>query len=52
MSACPRCGASAAADARFCAACGAALSQVPALPAVRKHVVVLFVDIVGSTALG
>ena len=52
MNACHRCGASAATEARFCAACGAALGQVVEVPAVRKHVVVFFVDIVGSTSLG
>jgi class 3 adenylate cyclase len=50
---CPDCGAGVAADARFCAACGARLPE-PAAPAreVRKVVTVLFADVTGSTALG
>lgn len=38
-------------EARFCNACGAALTQ-PTAVGVRKTVTVLFCDLVGSTALG
>src|SRR5262245_22518206 len=47
---CAACGRANAADARFCGACGAALT--PPSDAVRKTVSVVFVDLVGSTALG
>jgi len=52
MTTCRRCAAPAPADARFCGACGAALAVVPDAAGARKHVVVCFVDIVGSTSLG
>jgi class 3 adenylate cyclase/tetratricopeptide (TPR) repeat protein len=48
---CPSCGASNPADARFCGACGAALT-VPGASQARKTVTVVFTDIVGSTTLG
>ena len=46
---CRRCGARAAASARFCAACGSALATASA--AVRKTVTVLFTDVIGLAAL-
>jgi class 3 adenylate cyclase len=49
---CRRCEAPAPADARFCGTCGAALALMPDTAGSRKHVVVCFVDIVGSTSLG
>ncbi len=52
MATCQSCGTTAADDARFCASCGTALGQVLDPPSVRKHVIVFFVDIVGSTSLG
>lgn len=52
MTNCPRCGTPSAAQARFCAACGAARGEGADSSAVRKHVIVLFVDIVGSTSVG
>jgi len=53
MSACPRCGAENAADARFCNSCGYGLERQPSVPLhVRKTVTVLFCDVTGSTALG
>jgi class 3 adenylate cyclase len=52
MKSCHRCGAARAQPDRFCAACGAALGPPTDPLAVRKHVVVMFIDIVGSTALG
>ncbi|HXP20052.1 MAG TPA: adenylate/guanylate cyclase domain-containing protein [Streptosporangiaceae bacterium] len=52
MSDCARCGTTAPAGARFCAACGAVLGEPAEAPGLRKHVVVCFVDIVGSTSLG
>src|SRR5215472_7271934 len=60
---CPKCGASNQPDERFCGECGAALteSRVPtaqeitprAPPAIgeRRHLTVLFCDLVGSTAM-
>src|SRR6266540_2748892 len=52
MSACPQCGKQNEPDARFCSACGTALT-VPEPPReVRKTVTVLFCDVTGSTALG
>jgi len=48
---CPRCGESVPAASRFCPSCGASLAQGGLAAPVRKHVVVLFVDLVGSTAL-
>lgn len=47
---CARCGSQPSSRDRFCRNCGAALAADPAL-ASRKNVVVLFVDLVGSTAL-
>ena len=53
MSICDKCGATNAAGARFCGACGVPLSALPAEPLeVRKTVTVLFCDVVGSTMLG
>jgi class 3 adenylate cyclase/tetratricopeptide (TPR) repeat protein len=46
---CPRCGAVAPDDARFCASCGNELATGAAREE-RKLVSILFVDIVGSTA--
>ena len=46
---CPRCGASAADDARFCAACGAPLEAMEG--AERKLGTMVFADLVGSTEL-
>jgi class 3 adenylate cyclase/tetratricopeptide (TPR) repeat protein len=49
MAACPRCGREAPSEARFCPACGTALTA-PAPREERKVVTVLFADLVGSTA--
>jgi predicted ATPase/class 3 adenylate cyclase len=48
---CPSCGRENPAGARFCNACGAALTPASARE-VRKTVTVLFADVTGSTALG
>jgi class 3 adenylate cyclase/tetratricopeptide (TPR) repeat protein len=48
---CPNCGEANPERARFCLACGAALTQQPARE-VRKTVTTLFCDVVESTALG
>jgi len=47
---CPSCGADNPIGTRFCGVCGAALAAV--VREVRKTVTVVFVDLVGSTALG
>ncbi|MFC6708017.1 adenylate/guanylate cyclase domain-containing protein [Flexivirga alba] len=52
MTTCARCGAELTAGARFCSSCGAAAGQGALQAPVRKHVVILFCDIVGSTTLG
>ena len=52
MAACPSCGRENADDARFCSACGTALTAVEPARESRKVVTVLFCDLVGSTALG
>jgi class 3 adenylate cyclase/tetratricopeptide (TPR) repeat protein len=46
---CPRCGEESPDRARFCLACGAALTERPR-PEERKVVSILFVDLVGFTA--
>ena len=51
MPACPQCGNANPDRAKFCLACGAALTIVGAREA-RKTVTVLFSDMVGSTELG
>src|SRR5690349_17301447 len=50
MPTCSNCGRENPGDARFCAACGAALAV--ASEEARKTVTVLFADVTGSTALG
>ncbi|HEY7281374.1 MAG TPA: AAA family ATPase [Actinomycetota bacterium] len=50
MAACPRCGGPNADGARFCSACGAALSAAEAPREERKVVSILFVDLVGFTS--
>ncbi|WP_460601640.1 adenylate/guanylate cyclase domain-containing protein [Flexivirga lutea] len=52
MTTCARCGAQLAEEARFCSSCGAAVARGALQAPVRKHVVILFCDIVGSTGLG
>jgi class 3 adenylate cyclase len=54
ISTCVTCGADLPPDARFCPACGAAVSvREPAVPAQeRKLVTALFADVTGSTSLG
>ncbi|MGN6415676.1 adenylate/guanylate cyclase domain-containing protein [Flexivirga sp.] len=52
MITCWRCGFESPAGTKFCPNCGAALAQGGLQAPVRKHVVILFVDIVGSTGLG
>jgi class 3 adenylate cyclase/tetratricopeptide (TPR) repeat protein len=49
---CPSCGRENAPEARFCSACGAALTGAPAAAEVRKTVTVVFTDVTESTALG
>ncbi len=54
MTTCARCGVDQAAPAGYCADCGARLTSgatADADPPVRKYVAVLFVDLVGSTAV-
>jgi class 3 adenylate cyclase/tetratricopeptide (TPR) repeat protein len=51
MRACGSCGATNAADARFCSRCGAALGAEPRPPS-RRTVTVLFCDLIRSTPLG
>ena len=51
--ACGSCGAALAEEARFCSACGAPVAApVTPVQEARKVVSALFVDVVGSTALG
>ncbi|WP_148043295.1 adenylate/guanylate cyclase domain-containing protein [Flexivirga caeni] len=52
MTTCARCGAELAEGVRFCSSCGAAVAQGGLQAPVRKHVVILFCDLVGSTTLG
>ncbi|RNI22191.1 adenylate/guanylate cyclase domain-containing protein [Flexivirga caeni] len=52
MITCWRCGFNSPAGTKFCPNCGAALATGALQAPVRKHVVILFVDIVGSTGLG
>ncbi|GAB3499471.1 adenylate/guanylate cyclase domain-containing protein [Flexivirga lutea] len=52
MTRCARCGAQLPTEARFCSTCGAAVAQGGQHAPARKHVVILFCDIVGSTTLG
>src|SRR3990172_1945810 len=52
MPACPSCGRENADDARFCSACGTALTAPAPAREQRKVVTVLFCDLVGSTSLG
>jgi class 3 adenylate cyclase len=52
MLVCPSCGAENREGARFCDACGAALTETAPAREVRKVVTVLFCDVTGSTALG
>jgi class 3 adenylate cyclase/tetratricopeptide (TPR) repeat protein len=53
MRTCSACGRENADDARFCSACGAALTEPERQRSeVRKTVTVLFSDVTGSTALG
>jgi len=52
VAACPSCGRENAGEARFCSACGTALSAAEPAREQRKVVTVLFCDLVGSTALG
>ena len=50
---CGRCGADNAPEARFCSRCGTALLPEPAaIKQTRRLVTAVFIDIVGSTALG
>jgi len=58
---CPKCGATNRAEERFCGECGSALTQVPAagrketssitFSGERRHLTVLFCDLVGSTEI-
>ena len=52
MAICPSCGRENADDARFCSACGTALTAPAPAREQRKVVTVLFCDLVGSTSLG
>ena len=51
MATCTSCGEQNPDSARFCNACGAAVTLSPARE-VRKTVTVLFADVTGSTSLG
>src|ERR1700720_1184267 len=57
---CPKCGCESPAEARFCAQCAAPLVEAPVRPEAkhldvssgeRRHLTVLFCDLVGSTAI-
>ncbi|BCB82898.1 ATP-binding protein [Phytohabitans suffuscus] len=48
---CQACDASAYRDDRFCRQCGTPLTTGPSSWGSRKHVVVLFIDLIGSTAI-
>ena len=54
---CPACGASYRANAKFCIECGAPVPSVPAAldaqadQAERRHLSILFCDLVGSTGI-
>ena len=50
-STCGTCSAPAAPEAMFCARCGATLTQADQQEAVRRHVAVLFADLVGFTSM-
>ena len=50
--ACPTCGSPVSPGARFCASCGAQLSEQAELGEQRKVVSILFADVTGSTSLG
>ena len=52
MPTCVSCGRENPDDARFCNACGGALTDAPVAREQRKTVTVLFCDVSGSTALG
>jgi len=52
MSACPTCGTPNPETARFCMACGGALTASGPTREVRKVVTVVFADVTGSTHLG
>jgi class 3 adenylate cyclase/tetratricopeptide (TPR) repeat protein len=52
MITCARCSTQNPEGSRFCNSCGAPLAAMPAAPEVRKTVTVMFMDVVGSTALG
>jgi predicted ATPase/class 3 adenylate cyclase len=49
---CPTCGEANPERARFCASCGAALTEAPPAREVRKIVTTLFCDVVESSVLG
>lgn len=50
---CPTCGATVAADARFCANCGSSLTgSAGTSTEERKIATILFADVIGSTDLG
>src|SRR5260370_42545644 len=48
---CPACRAPAADNARFCAMCGSRINAPSSTREARKNVAILFIDLVGSTAL-
>src|SRR6185437_56627 len=48
---CPACHAAAADNARFCAMCGSPINASGGRREARKNVAILFMDLVGSTAL-
>src|SRR6516164_6650115 len=52
MPTCVSCGRENTDDARFCSACGAALTPIAGSREQRKTVTVLFCDLTGSTELG
>ena len=52
MQVCPRCGEANSDGARFCQACGSALTPTEAPSSARKIVTVLFSDVAGSTSIG
>src|SRR5215210_2005326 len=52
MLVCPNCGQENPGEARFCLACGTPLEAVAEPKESRKHVTLVFTDLVGSTTLG
>ena len=52
MLVCPNCGQENPGEARYCLACGTPLEAVAEPKESRRHVTLVFTDLVGSTTLG